>query len=166
MLKLLLRSTARVWLACSILLVPLSAGADFHSREVRSVRNGLVARISRVDVDAGRLFIVGQNLPDGYDVSVLLGGQSLPVLRASRGLVVAELPLTRPRNMDELVVEGGVRRAFVRGKALEWSIRWDPPSRESPRVRESSPAEAKTIFLPDTGPPESPASEPITDIPE
>lgn len=111
------------WIASAILIIPMAAGADLQSRKERSLVSPLDARIVHVETRSGRLFIAGENLPKGEGVKVWLGETALAVLSSSPSLVVAELPRTRPDRVGQLVVERGVTRAVIRGRAVEWGLR-------------------------------------------
>jgi hypothetical protein len=107
------------------LLLAGSANASLQERERRSLHSPLQARILNVYTDDGRLFIAGQNLPDGEEVQVRLGNQQLQVLWTSRSLVVTRLPELQPDEQAELEIRRGTRRARIRGLGLRWGL-WLP----------------------------------------
>lgn len=107
------------------LLLTVSANASQQERERRSLYSPLQARILNVYTDDGRLFIAGQNLPDGEEVQVRLGNQQLQVLWTSRSLAVTRLPELQPDEQAELEIRRGTRRARIRGLGLHWGL-WLP----------------------------------------
>ena len=99
------------------------ANASVAERERRSLHRPVPPRIISVYTDAGRLLVAGENLPVGEDVEVRLGDDSLEVMLSSRNLLIAQLPTGMVGRDDELVIERGVRRVRIQGKAVQWGFR-------------------------------------------
>ncbi|MDJ0926902.1 MAG: hypothetical protein QNJ73_04545 [Gammaproteobacteria bacterium] len=109
-----------ILLSLSLLPVAIASVAE---RERRSLHRPVPPRIIGVYTDAGQLLVAGENLPAGEDVEVRLGDNLLEVTLSSKTLLVARLPVGALGQVDELVIRRGVRRARIRGEAVQWGLR-------------------------------------------
>jgi hypothetical protein len=118
-----MRHCYQFWLALLIgamLAMPASAGLKSSHLPVSDKTKQ--PRILTVSTRDDRMFVAGQNLPQGEDLEVRLGTLQLEVLHVTATLLVARLPRL-PLDQDyELTIKRGVREASIRASAATWGF--------------------------------------------